>query len=110
MSVFQWKLKIKSEKWNCIAAISLFGRAIFLVFPMGDSTAGGINHNDSFFTIHSSIFTIHALHGFPSAGSVGSQPRLGLSAEMVWAEGRPRGSPMEGLFVRVTLVPEGQFW
>ena len=37
---------------------------------MEDSTAGGINHNYSFFTIHSSIFTIHALHGFPSAGSV----------------------------------------
>lgn len=103
MSVFQWKLKIKSEKWNCIAAISLFGRAIFLVFPMGDSTAGRINHNDSF-------FTIHVLHGFPSTGSVGSQPRLGLSAEMVWAAGRPRGSPMEGRLVKVTLVPEGQFW
>lgn len=104
------KTEMKREKWDRLLPETILGRAIFHIFPMEDSTAGGINHNDSFFTIHSSIFTIHALHGFPSAGSVGSQPRLGLSAEMVWAEGRPRGSPMEGLLVKVTLVPEGQFW
>ena len=67
---------MKRKKWDRLLPETILGRAIFLVFPMGDSTAGRINHNDSF-------FTIHVLHGFPSTGSVGSQPRLGLSAEMV---------------------------